>query len=261
MHWEQFKFYPSSPFKIKWDMVVIVLSIWNSISIPFEFAFPESMEGNSSFTVIDYIIDFLFAFDILINFRSIYYDHKTDEPVTDGKKIALTYVFKGRFVIDLLASTPFELIMVIFQGDSEGNSNLKFFGMLKLVRLLRLGRMISYLKTNRSFKFGMKFVQLIFMLILILHWTACVWYVIITSKNPPTWMPPKDLDFRETILYDNDIFQSYLILFYYGVLILVTNELLPTNGLEVAIGALIIFTGLIVLGMLIGEFSSIMSEI
>jgi hypothetical protein len=38
--WETFKFYPTDKFKIYWDMLIIVLSIWNSILIPYELAFP-----------------------------------------------------------------------------------------------------------------------------------------------------------------------------------------------------------------------------
>ena len=112
--WNNFKFFPTSPFKIKWDMLVIVLSIWNSISIPYELAFPDAFEEEMGFLFVDYIIDSLFAFDIFINFRSVYKDPKTEESVTDGKKIAMNYAFKGRFLVDLLASTPFELFGLMF---------------------------------------------------------------------------------------------------------------------------------------------------
>lgn len=241
---------------MKWDLIVILLSIWNSIAIPYEFAFPDAFEENVGFMVADYFIDLLFAFDILINFRSVYLDPKTEEPVDDGKKIALNYLFKGRFVIDIFASTPFEVIQLIFSGDSN---NLKFLGMLKLVRLLRLGRMITYLKTNRSFKFGMKIIQLLFMLLLIIHWIASFWYMITSSIQD--WFPPKDLDFRTTEIYNDNRFTTYTILFYYATLTLVGAELLPSSSLEVGFAALIILLGSIIIGTIIGEFSTILSEI
>lgn len=65
--------------------------------------------------------------------------------VDDGKKIALNYVLKGRFFVDLLASLPLEAVGFFLPLSED---NLKFLGMLKLVRLLRLGRMITYLRTN-----------------------------------------------------------------------------------------------------------------
>jgi hypothetical protein len=33
--WDRFLFKPSSPFKIKWDILIILLSVWNSVEIPF----------------------------------------------------------------------------------------------------------------------------------------------------------------------------------------------------------------------------------
>jgi len=175
---------------------VIILSIWNSISIPYELAFPDAFEGLLSFIIIDYFIDILFAFDILINFRSVYKDSKTEENVVDGRKIAFNYACKGRFFIDLLASMPFEIFGLIFNASS---SQLKLFGMLKLVRLLRLGRMITYLKANRSFKFGAKLIQLLFMLILVIHWIACLWYAV--TLQDISWFPAKDLDAKFTIIF------------------------------------------------------------
>lgn len=76
--WENFKFYPTDKFKIYWDMVIILLSIWNSILIPYELAFPSIVEEEPSLTTLDYFIDAAFAFDIVINFRSVYYDPKTE---------------------------------------------------------------------------------------------------------------------------------------------------------------------------------------
>jgi hypothetical protein len=57
----------------------------------------------------------------------------------------------------MLASMPLELVALMF-GDLVDDNTLKIFGMFKLVRLLRLGRMITYMKVNRSFKFSMKLI-------------------------------------------------------------------------------------------------------
>lgn len=261
--WENFKFYPTDKFKIYWDMVIILLSIWNSILIPYELAFPSIVEEEPSLTTLDYFIDAAFAFDIVINFRSVYYDPKTETQVTDGKKIAWRYV-QGRFWIDLLASLPLEMISLLFVGVFS-SSTLKLFGMFKLVRLLRLGRMITYMKVNRSFKFSMKLIQLLFLLLLMLHWIACFWYMTtggeIRDLANKSWFPPKDLDLNRTLLFrTTNRAVEYFLLFYYAVLTLVGNEMMPTTIQEVGIAALIVFIGSIVIGTIIGEFSNILSE-
>ena len=85
-----------------------------------EFAFTADL-NLTSLSIIDYIIDFFFIFDIIVNFRSTYFDPPTEAPVTEGKKIAYNYVLRGRFWIDMLASIPFELIIIIFTEDTDSN--------------------------------------------------------------------------------------------------------------------------------------------
>ena len=202
----------------------------------------------------DNFIDGLFAFDIVINFRSCYIDPKTDNMVEDPNKITQNYM-QGRFWIDLCASIPFEIFQIFFQ---EGSEQLKFFGMLKLIRLMRLGRMVSFLKANKSFKLGIILVQLLFILILVIHWIACMWYLTIGLED--SWLPPKDADWDKTIIYEASTVQKYIIFFYYSVLTLVTNELMPTTGLEVIMASFILLSGSLIIGVLIGEFSSIMND-
>ena len=76
------------------------------------------------------------------------------------------------------------------------------------------------------------------MLLLILHWICCGWYVVVMDGS--TWDPPKDVDNEVTVLYTGSGVVQYNLLFYYAVLTLVGNELLPSNYFEVGIAALII---------------------
>jgi hypothetical protein len=104
-----------------------------------------------------------------------------------------------------------------------------------------------------------------FMLLLILHWISCFWFITTggtdKSLKNKTWFPPKDLDLGRTILFrTSDQLLEYCLLFYYAVLSLVGNEMMPTTIQEVGIAALIIFSGSIVIGTIIGEFSNLLSE-
>jgi hypothetical protein len=53
------------------------------------------------------VIDAIFAIDILINFRTTYFNPRTGDEVSDPKLIAKAYL-QGRFWIDLLATIPFD---------------------------------------------------------------------------------------------------------------------------------------------------------
>ena len=135
----------------------------------------------------DYLTDVLFGFDMIMNFRSAYLDPKTDEYVMVPNKIAKNY-FKTRFWIDLVATLPMEKFAGL--NPNLNPKTLKFLSMIKLVRLLRLSKIINYLKMSSHFKHGMKIVQLLMMLLLVIHWTACFWYVVALTSI--TWLPPKD---------------------------------------------------------------------
>jgi hypothetical protein len=71
--------------------------------------------------------------------RSTFISEKTGAEITNGKQIARNYIFGGRFFVDLIASIPFDAIL-------PSGQNTQILGLLKLVRLLRLGRIVTFMK-------------------------------------------------------------------------------------------------------------------
>ena len=108
----------NNPNKTKWDIFIIVLAVYNSFQIPFEIAFePEEMKS-AKFFVFNTMIDLCFAFDIIVNFRTSYFDSDTGEEVFDPKRIGRDYL-KSRFTIDLLSTVPFDNIALLFTRTSS----------------------------------------------------------------------------------------------------------------------------------------------
>ena len=120
-------------------------------------------------------------FDIIFNFRTTYINEKTGLEVKDGKVISKKYIKHWRFYIDILSIIPFELLYNAISQDTSSKQQFKVFDLMKLVRLLRLGRIITYLKFKQDIKIGFRIFQLLFMLLLIVHWVACLWYLIIAD--------------------------------------------------------------------------------
>lgn len=87
-------------------MLIIILALYNSVSIPFTTAFPTD-EAYFFYDLWENFIDCIFFVDVIINFRTTFVNGLGDE-VFNPKLIAKTYVYKGRFFLDLLASVPFE---------------------------------------------------------------------------------------------------------------------------------------------------------
>ena len=102
---------------MKWDLFVIILVVYNCISIPFEVSFGRIWE-HFSMNVLDICIDIVFFTDILITFLTTYVNSKTGRVVYNLKSIAKNYVL-GRFWVDLLASIPFELLISPFTDDTS----------------------------------------------------------------------------------------------------------------------------------------------
>lgn len=59
--------------------------------------------------------------------------------------------------------------------------------MIKLFRLLRLNRILTFLRLNSDLKAGFRIIFFISMMAIVTHWTACFWYMIISLD---TWEPP-----------------------------------------------------------------------
>ncbi len=109
---------PTSRYKIFWNLILVFLLLYVATFLPYRTAFLE--EVPAGVTVMEYIIDFLFTCDILVNFLSAYYD-EDNSIVTDSCAIAKKYL-KTWFLIDLLAwysltnrSFPFQ----VFESGTE----------------------------------------------------------------------------------------------------------------------------------------------
>jgi hypothetical protein len=119
----------SSKARLRWDIFIIILAIYNAITIPLDIAFNPSLLSSEGITILESFIDLAFFVDLIINFRTTYISNKTGEEITDTWLIAKKYVIEGTFVIDLLSSIPFDKLA------GSNNDYLPILGMLKLFRV------------------------------------------------------------------------------------------------------------------------------
>jgi hypothetical protein len=94
---------------MNWDLFVMLLALYNCISIPFTVAFEP--DTNDAFNGWERVVDVCFALDLLFNFRTTYINEKTGFEICDNKRVTLNYIKSGRFFVDLAATIPFELII------------------------------------------------------------------------------------------------------------------------------------------------------
>jgi len=169
--------------KQNWDLLILILAIFNSFAVPLEYVVV-SLNQNSSYSTIDAIINFLFIIDILVGFRTTYFDAFGME-VRDVKQISKNYL-GGMFVIDLLSSIPYRYVELFFPPISY----ISFFKILKIARISRFGPFVQKLEMTEESKATLKTFQLVLILILILHCLGCMWFVIVSIEK--VWVPPLD---------------------------------------------------------------------
>lgn len=96
-------------FKVRWDLVIMFLSLYNCFMVPVDMAFKPDFLNSTLMLSINFSIDIIFFFDILISFRSTFVNKKGEEE-SDSVEMALHYM-KGYFIFDFLATVPFDSIL------------------------------------------------------------------------------------------------------------------------------------------------------
>ncbi|XP_035388576.1 LOW QUALITY PROTEIN: potassium voltage-gated channel subfamily H member 1a [Electrophorus electricus] len=158
-------------FKTTWDWVILILTFYTAIMVPYNVSF-KTKQNNVAWLVVDSIVDVIFLVDIVLNFHTTFVG-PAGEVISDPKLIRMNYL-KTWFVIDLLSCLPYDVINA-FEKMDEGMSSL--FSSLKVVRLLRLGRVAR--KLDHYIEYGAAvLVLLVCVFGLAAHWLACIWYSI-----------------------------------------------------------------------------------
>ncbi|KAI6225500.1 PAS fold and Ion transport and Cyclic nucleotide-binding domain containing protein [Aphelenchoides fujianensis] len=157
-----------SGFKTVWDWSILALTFYTAFMVPFNIAFKNRDPPPSGFidyvALMDSIVDVIFFADILLNFHTTFVG-PGGEVVIEPSIIRRNYL-KSWFVIDLLSCLPYD-IFYMFKHDDERIGSL--FSALKVVRLLRLGRVAR--KLDNYLEYGAATLLLLLCaFILVAHW-------------------------------------------------------------------------------------------
>ncbi|GMS80307.1 hypothetical protein PENTCL1PPCAC_2482 [Pristionchus entomophagus] len=163
-----------STFKTIWDWSILALTFYTAFMVPFNIAFKnrDYPSGIDSTALMDSIVDVIFFADILLNFHTTFVG-PGGEVVIEPSIIRQNY-FKTWFLVDLLSCLPYD-IFYMFKRDDERIGSL--FSALKVVRLLRLGRVAR--KLDNYLEYGAATLLLLLCAyVLVAHWLACIWFSI-----------------------------------------------------------------------------------
>ena len=145
---------------------------------------------------------------------------KTGDEVFSPTKIAINYVL-GRFWIDFLAILPFDWIPAI--------GFLSIFGVLKIMRVLRLGSIITKMNIAQETKQSLHLYRLIFNILLLCHLTTCMWYALVQYEG--YWIPTYDYITGTTEFFEEDKVSQYISCFYTASLMILGGEVGPRSNI------------------------------
>lgn len=123
-------------FKALWDWIILCLTFYTAIMVPYNVAFKNKTSEDVSLLVVDSIVDVIFFIDIVLNFHTTFVG-PGGEVVSDPKVIRMNYL-KSWFIIDLLSCLPYDVFNA-FDHDEDVSLNLtNFFSIIFIGLLLEI---------------------------------------------------------------------------------------------------------------------------
>lgn len=107
-------------FKAIWDWIILCLTFYTAIMVPYNVAFKNKTSEDVSLLVIDSIVDVVFFIDIVLNFHTTFVG-PGGEVVSDPKVIRKNY-FKSWFLIDLLSCLPYDVFNAFDHDEDVSHS-------------------------------------------------------------------------------------------------------------------------------------------
>jgi hypothetical protein len=244
----KFLFSEDDTFNKFWTVLILTLVVFTSILIPIQFGFPDGVEDNPG---LDYTIDILFILDLIICFRTAYINESGDE-VFDTKMIAKKYL-KNWFTIDVVACFPAE-VFVLISGSKDTRSKI-LLRLLKMPRLLRIGRLFKYLD-QMKYAAVWRVGKLVVMLLFVSHWISCLFYMVCRLEleaNYQVYEPFMDV---QTASFG----EQYMNALTSGFNVLIGDSIDPMTVVEQAFVFAASVLGAIMMAVIIGNISLVLQN-
>ncbi|XVF35502.1 hypothetical protein REPUB_Repub18cG0151100 [Reevesia pubescens] len=201
-----------------WQTLLVALVLYSAWASTFELAFFKAAKG--ALLVIDLVVDVFFAIDIVLTFFVAYLDKSTYLLVDDHKKIALRYVTRSWFFMDVASTIPFQFIYRIFTGKWHTGEVFGFLNLLRLWRLWRVSELFERLEKDTRFRyFWTRLLKLVCVTIFAVHSAGCFYFWLAAHHKTPehTWIGSEVEDFKH-----RSVWLGYTYSIYWSIVTLTT---------------------------------------
>jgi hypothetical protein len=178
--------HPDSNFRAVWDVVGLLILLYYIFSIPFyvAFLFERKLDIYFEFVPFDFCLDGYWVLDIFLKcyLFSFKLNLFNDKVVTDGEAIFAHYRHNGFLYVDLVASIPLELIVII---PGIQRITLVISRMIHLLRVPQIFLYMDLVEHHLQKKFGVTIQRALALVakaamgwVIINHWLACGFFSI-----------------------------------------------------------------------------------
>jgi len=182
---------PTSAFSQNWDIVMTFLLTYVAIVTPFDTSFlTPSVDG---LFFVNRWMDMMFLYDMILQFNTAF-PNEFGELEKSRPRIAQSYL-SGWFPIDFISLLPYDLFSVLGEADGptsslKGFRVLRVLRLIKMLRLLRANRVLEHFETNKPINYSrMQLYSFIVALLLLIHWLACGWYLVLDLEEAEECIP------------------------------------------------------------------------
>mmetsp|Transcript_6805 Transcript_6805/g.12291 ORF Transcript_6805/g.12291 Transcript_6805/m.12291 type:complete len:645 (+) Transcript_6805:1942-3876(+) len=268
--------HPESNFMKGWNIVLTLILFYTAAIMPIRVAFYDVVFFDA-WTIIDLMMDALFAFDIFVN-CVVTYEKRDGSLERCSRKVICSYA-RTWMAFDVLACLPFSFIeFKNEEQDYDSSRANRYNQLIRLLRVPRLYKLLRILRIAKAFKNYRnntlisqlqdylrmnsrvyKFIKFLATVLFCVHIMGCIWFLTarIDGFTPDSWVVRRGiLDADVGVQYLNSIYWAFTTLTTVGY-----GDISAESQIEMVIAVCWMIFGVGFYSFTIGSLSSFLSTI
>ncbi|XP_075678617.1 cyclic nucleotide-gated channel alpha-3-like isoform X2 [Dermatophagoides pteronyssinus] len=257
---------PGSQTYYQWLFIMCISVIYNVITIIGRSVFWQ-MQNNflTIWIIIDYLIDLVYLIDMFLSSRTGYLEQGL--LVRDLNKLFVNYIKSFRFKLDIISLLPTDLIFIMTGTYCEPE---RFYPCAVIVRINRLFRFyrltecFERTETRTNFPHAFRIGKLIFYILILIHWNACIYFAIsyVIGFDTDRWVYNRRLIAADGTNETDTLRHQYIYCFYWSTLTLTTiGEVpIPETDFEYTFVVINFLIGVLIFATIVGNVGSMITN-